>query len=57
MKKVKQQKEKKLSLKKLQLMKIGEMNVIRGGDGNLGFQLGGGDDDPVTKPRTIGGGL
>lgn len=56
MKKAKQQTEKKLSLKKLQMMKISEMKVIRGGEGNVDFQLGG-DDDPVTKPRTIGGGL
>lgn len=71
MKKVKQQTEKKLSLKKLQMTKINNMKTIYGGNGNTIYgnsytrtqingiqELGLGDnDDPATKPRTIGGGL
>ncbi|AZA63031.1 hypothetical protein [Chryseobacterium indoltheticum] len=65
------QKEKKLSLKKLQITKINNMKTVYGGNGdttygnsytrtqtNVTQELGFGDnDDPVTKPRTLGGGL
>lgn len=48
MKKTKQQKEKKLSLQKLQLMKISNLKVITGGDGENqgGFNINDGNDDP-----------
>ncbi|MDR6406436.1 MULTISPECIES: hypothetical protein [Chryseobacterium] len=44
--------EKKLFLKKLQIMKISDMKVINGG--YAAFE---GNDDPITKPKTNGGGL
>lgn len=46
-------KEKKLSLNKVRLMKISDMKTINGGNA----MLLDGNDDPVTKPRTQGGGL
>lgn len=65
------QKEKKLSLKKLQMTKVNNMKTVYGGNSNTTYsnsytrtqtngtqELGFGDnDDPVTKPRTMGGGL
>lgn len=46
-------KEKKLSLNKIRLVKISGMKTINGGNAML-FD---GNDEPVTKPRTQGGGL
>jgi hypothetical protein len=45
--------QKKLSLKKVQLMKINEMKTINGGYGGFESQLGlnGNDDDPLTPIR------
>jgi hypothetical protein len=45
--------EKKLFFKKLQIMKISDMKVINGGYAAQ-FE---GNDDPITKPKTNGGGL
>lgn len=54
------QNEKKLSLKKLQMMKISNMKTVYGGTGyTRALQLEGNDDpDTVaTKPKSLGGGL
>lgn len=49
MKKKKQkQSEKKLSLKKIKIMTIGNMKTVRGGDAE-----GAGNDDPLPSPLRI----
>jgi hypothetical protein len=56
MKKAKQKEEKKLSLKKLQLMKITSMRTINGGNGGVTLVLNfntGGDEPPTIRPKTF----
>jgi hypothetical protein len=43
-------KEKKLSLKKLQMMKINDMKTINGGDGSKGLNFNADDDDQTPTP-------
>lgn len=43
--------EKKLSLKKVQIMKINDMRIINGGDSyNYGAGINCGDDEPLPTP-------
>ncbi len=42
--------EKKLSLKKLQIMKISSMKVVNGGGGNQALGFNGSDDDQLPTP-------
>lgn len=43
--------EKKLGLKKIQIVKINEMKSIKGGNNQLEFNTGG-DEPPTQKPQT-----
>lgn len=66
------QKEKKLSLKKMQMTRIANMKTVYGGNGNTTygnsytrtqatvtqeFGFGDNDDTVATKPKTLSGGL
>lgn len=49
------EKEKKLSLNKIRLMKLNEMKTINGGNGaQAGFNLNGDDDHNPTIRQTMG---
>jgi hypothetical protein len=50
MKKKEAQPEKKLALKKLQIMKVSEMKAINGGTNQL-MNINGGDEPPTLVPQ------
>lgn len=55
MKKKEAQPEKKLALKKLQIMKISDMKTINGGSNQL-MNINGGDEPPTLVPQnTVSG--